>query len=151
MKTPTCVALLCAAVLACAGPTRSESESDVRKRIDLLIDASNRRDLEAAVGSYCPDAVMHPPTGNEVRGRDAIRARYTTLYDNWLPTLTVEHSATSVDGDLATDRGATHGRLSPLTPGQDLVVEDVYEARLRRDNGVWRVLELTWRPKAAEH
>jgi len=123
-------------------------ESDVRARIDHLIEASNRRDLDAAVDSYCQDAVLHPPGGEEVRGRDAIRARYASLYDNWQPSLSVEHSSTSLARDSATDHGFIHGRLEPVTPGEDRILEDAYEAVLHCDDGVWRVHELFWRPRA---
>jgi uncharacterized protein (TIGR02246 family) len=149
MRTAAILSCLCVVASACAAAPPTSAESAARACIDRLIDASNRRDLEAAADSYCEDAVLHPPQGEAVRGRAAIRARYATMYSDWRPSLSVEHTATSVEGDRAIDRGFTRGELEPLTTGEARIVADAYEAVLRRDDGVWRVLELSWRPRAS--
>jgi uncharacterized protein (TIGR02246 family) len=127
-------------------PVRNE-RADVRTAVDKLIAADNRGDLEFAVASYRDDAVMFPPGGREpVRGRKAIRASYAALFAAWTPQLEITHHSTTIADGVGVDRGRTRGVLMSMTGGESKRVDDEYEATLVREDSLWRVKSLAWRP-----
>lgn len=142
------VSILAVAALApgCAlHPVRNEG-ADVRASIDKLIAADNRGDLEMVLECYCDDAALFPPGREPVCGRKAIRASYTALFATWSPELEVTHVSTTVADGCGVDRGRTRGVLISNTGADTKRVDDEYEATLRREDGVWRVAKLAWRP-----
>src|SRR5262245_15445508 len=131
---------------ACHTTRPTAAELDVRAALDALIAADNRRDLDSVMQSYCEDVELDPPSGESVRGREAVRARYIDLFAAWQPELRIEHQRTEVDGLRAQDRGRTLGALHAIAGDAVKLVEDEYEAELRLEGGRWRVAHLSWRP-----
>ena len=133
-------------LVACHAVGPAPDERGVRQAIDSLIAADNRRDLEFVVQSYCEDVELVPPSGDPVRGRKAVRARYAALFADWRPELRVEHQETKVDGGTARDRGRTLGTLHATAGNATKPVDDEYEAELRLEGTRWRVARLSWKP-----
>ncbi|HUR29235.1 MAG TPA: nuclear transport factor 2 family protein [Planctomycetota bacterium] len=134
------------AVASCAAP-RSDEAAPVRATVDRLIAADNLLDLERAMDCYTPDAVLLPPEGGPVRGEETIRARYATQFEAWRPELRVVHEETIVGAGEAVDRGRTLGKLHSTSGAPNKTIDDRYEARLRMENGAWRISELKWQPR----
>jgi uncharacterized protein (TIGR02246 family) len=135
------------AAIAC----RSVESSDVasaRACVDRLVEADNARDLDAAMQCYTRDALLVPPQGAEIRGRDAVRGHYATIFAAVRPELRVEHLETTRAGGDLVDRGRTLGSVVPLDGAPRKAVDDEYEATLRREDGDWRVAILRWRPRS---
>lgn len=129
-------------------PVRNEC-ADVRAAIDKLIAADNRGDLEVVVACYTDDATLFPPGREPIHGRKAIRASYTTLFAAWSPELEVTHTSTTIVDGVGIDHGRTRGVLISNTGGETKRVDDEYEATLRREDGVWHVAKLAWRPNGS--
>lgn len=60
----------------------SDSESQIPDIVGLQIEAYNRRDVEAFVGTYAPDAEIFRLPGKEpwLKGEHAIRERYGAMF-----------------------------------------------------------------------
>jgi uncharacterized protein (TIGR02246 family) len=55
------------------------TEQEIQKRIDRWVKAQNSDDLDTVINSYSPDgARVH--NGTPVRGRDALRSTYATVW-----------------------------------------------------------------------
>jgi serine phosphatase RsbU (regulator of sigma subunit)/ketosteroid isomerase-like protein len=59
------------------------TRDDVSELLDRHRDALNRHDVEALVQLYAPDTVVTSPMFNTVRGRDALRETFATLFARW--------------------------------------------------------------------
>jgi len=139
---------LAALLASCASPRPLDAAADARAVIDELIAADNLLDLDGAMECYTADAVLLPPQGDAVRGKTAIRERYTSQFEAWRPELRAVHEKTVVAEGEAVDRGRTLGKLVSTSGGPDKRVDDAYEAKLRLERGVWRIGELRWKPSA---
>jgi len=140
--------LLAAALVSCASTPEESAAAEARTVIDKLIAADNLLDLEGAMGCYADDAVLLPPQGDPVRGKAAIRERYTSQFEAWRPVLRAVHQGTEVTEQELVDRGRTLGKLVSTSGGPDKVVDDEYVAKLRREHGLWRIGELAWKPRS---
>lgn len=143
-----------ACVLVFAGacrtlPSQPTDEEQVRAAIDGLIAADNRADIAAVLDGYCRDAELVPPQGDTVRGHEAIRPRYVELFATWRPSLRALHTVTRIEQGRGVDIGRTVGTLTSLADGPTKLVDDVYEATLRYEDGSWRVARLQWHPRSA--
>jgi len=111
-----------------------------------LIAADGRRDLDAALACYATDVVWLPPGAAEVRGRDAVAARYRTMFASYDPRLEIDVVEHAAAGELAFVRGITHGELRPRGPGDAVAVHDAFVALLGCADGTWRITHLMWHP-----
>lgn len=117
----------------------------VIKAMQDLIAADNARDVASAVSSYTDDVVWLPPSGPPVSGRDAIAARYRSMFAQYRPALQMTCDDVAVAGHTARCRGTTTGSLVP-DRGAPVVVHDKFLALLRREGKTWRVSHLMWSP-----
>ena len=119
----------------------TEVESVVRG----IIAADNAGDLDAVVAHYADDAVLLPPNGRIVEGKEAIRERYRTGFERFRFEVSITLKETKVSGDWAFNRGVTKGRLVPLAGGEARSLNDQYLMILRRmPDGAWKIARLIW-------
>ncbi len=119
----------------------TEVESVVRG----IIAADNAGDLDAVVAHYADDAVLLPPNGRIVEGKEAIRERYRTGFERFRFEVSITLKETKVSGDWAFNRGVTQGRLVPLAGGEARSLNDQYLMILRRmPDGAWKIARLIW-------
>lgn len=149
LRTPRADLAVCTLLAVACVTAQPKEEERVRASIDFLIAADNRSDLAAVLDGYCRDAELVPPQGEPIRGHAAIQEHYTEIFSTWRPALEAAHAETRIANGLGYDRGRTLGVLVPLAGGESRIVDDVYEAVLREEEGTWRVLRLAWRPRSA--
>lgn len=101
-------------------------------------EASN--DDDAVMEFIADDAVMQPPHAPEIRGADAIRALYETVFFN---SLEVHELTAKVSGDLAVVWGSFAADVVIDGVGQ-MVDENKFVAVLERRDGAWKAIENTW-------
>ncbi|HEU5211573.1 MAG TPA: nuclear transport factor 2 family protein [Gaiellaceae bacterium] len=78
--------------------------------VERQVDAYNRRDIDAFLACYSPDTVVEDATGTVVmRGRDAMRAAYTELFQA-SPTLRAEIPTRIRVGEYVIDEERITGR-----------------------------------------
>jgi|GEM_PF-6872126 len=69
-----------------------------------------------------------PPTGEQVTGRDAVKARYQKLFAAQMPRIRMEIAETRLGDDWAFVRSTTEGTLTSLSTGEVTALEDRFIA-----------------------
>jgi uncharacterized protein (TIGR02246 family) len=150
-------ALSCAAAIVFAGGTaqaqpgalqcRADAPAvrDIRAVADGIVSADNRRDIEAVLALYAPDAVLMPPGEPPVVGRERIRPRYEALFADFAPEIVPYIDEVCASAGVGFVRGRNGGRLVPRGSAPPRTLDDGYLMLLRReDTGAWRISHLIW-------
>jgi uncharacterized protein (TIGR02246 family) len=110
-----------------------------------IIAADNTGDALAVIRFYADDAVLLPPNGAPVVGKDVIRARYEEGFRYFRFAISSSSEETHVFGDWAFDRGTTAGKTIPKTDGSSRPIHDKYLMILHREPGdAWKIARLIW-------
>jgi len=126
---------------ACQSPT-----TDVRRTIEGLIEADNASDADRVAAYYADNAVLMPPAGPSVTGREAIRRRYEDGFRRFHLEVLLRPEGTRVAGDLAFDRGVTEGNFVWRDGREPTSFADKYLMVLKKTGEGWRVAVLMWSP-----
>ena len=90
------------------------------------------------VGFYTDDAILFPPKGEPIRGRDAIRAYWSRTSERRI----MEHSIQTERADLSGDLLAEHGRFSLASQSGGSAPErgsaNFISVWRRGADGIWR-------------
>lgn len=137
------------ALAACASDGRESTvnapDAEVRAAVQRIIAADNARDLEAAVDCYSTDAEWMPPLEAAVVGREALRARYASMFKAFQPEITCTVEETWRLCGTAVARGRTAGRLVSIPGGDVRTLDDKFLMILRLEpDGIWRIQRLMW-------
>ena len=146
------VAFAAATAARPAEPCRPDSSAvrEVRAVATGIVAADNARDLERVLGYYAADAVLMPPNGAVVLGRDAIRPRYEALFADYVPEIFVRIDEACVGDGLAFVRGHNGGRLLDPAAKGSRELDDDFLMLLRLDPaGAWRISHLIWHRASA--
>jgi uncharacterized protein (TIGR02246 family) len=110
-----------------------------------IIAADNTGDAAAVIRFYADDAVLLPPNGAPVVGKDAIRARYEEGFRHFRFMISSTSEEIHVFGDWAFDRGITEGKTIPKTSEPPKQIHDKYVMILHREpSGAWKIARLIW-------
>jgi len=144
MRFPAAVLLLSGVLSGCqqGGVPEADLQSEaelVRRRSEQLVEAENRKDLDAVMTFYAQEAVIQPPGAPAVQGQEAIRQLYTSFFRevpfvSFTATNTALHVARG--GDLAYETGINRFLLDK----GGARVEEVGKYL-----GVWRKVDGEWR------
>lgn len=100
--------------------------------------AANANNLEAMVALYAPDAVMYPPDGDEVRGRDAIREHYRPMFAGFtLRDAKFAKTSYETRGDISTGWGRWSLTMTPKAGGAAIPAEGRFTAVAKKIRGRW--------------
>ncbi len=117
----------------------------VRRVAEGIIAADNKRDLKRVLSFYTPDAILIPPGEPTVKGVDAIRLRYESLFANYKPQIEGRIDQICLTHRLASVVGHTGGRLISINRGKSRTLNDDYLMLIsRQPNRTWRVSRLSW-------
>lgn len=106
------------------------------------LDAVVRGDAAAAASWFLDDAILLPPTGDLVRGREAIQRFWTPTPGTRILGADTRVEAFDVDGDLAYLVGSYD--LESATDGRTSVVAGRFFMVWRRTPGGWRIAVDMW-------
>jgi ketosteroid isomerase-like protein len=117
--------------------------------------AIEHNDVNRFVGLFTENARVRANPAYPLDGRDAIRARYTDVFDGWHGPFSSLHVVTNARIDVDGDDAQGTWYLLDLAPRADasgggpIQVMGVYEEEYRRVNGGWLVsslkLKYLWR------
>jgi ketosteroid isomerase-like protein len=97
---------------------------------------------------YTMDAVMMPPNMATVKGKDAIKAFFTTMNTvDPHPTITLSAEAVHGAGNMAMERGRWHWAFpagAKLPPGMAAVDSGKYIVHWMQQNGKWLMVDDIW-------
>jgi uncharacterized protein (TIGR02246 family) len=117
----------------------------IRAATSGIIAADNAGDAAAVIRFYADDAVLLPPNGAPVVGKDAIRARYEEGFRHFRFAISSSSEETHVFGDWAFDRGTTTGKTIPKMDESSRQIHDKYVMILHRESGgAWKIARLIW-------
>ena len=145
----TLVMTLVIALVACDRGTvwkskSSAAEAAINDLVVNLVAADNRGDLDAVDALYADDIVLIPPYEPPVVGIEAVRDRYSQMFEAMKLDLGATIEETVVNGSWAYSRGTTRGRATPVDSENWHSVNDRYLMVLRRDGGRWQIVRLIW-------
>lgn len=119
--------------------------SGVERVLEEIISADNRGDVEAIARLYAADAMLIPPGGPPVAGREAILRRYRQGFSQFSMEVSFQPAETVVAGDWAYNMGRTSGTLSWRDDRPPTPLNDDYLMVLRRSpDGNWQIFRLIW-------
>ena len=123
----------------------------VRKVLEEIIAADNSANVERIVALYEEDALLLPPAGPAVVGKDAIKERYRQGFEKAKLEVAFHSEETHVTGDWAFDRGLTRGRNVWRDGRAPTKFEHKYLMILRRrPDGGWKIARLIWNNNSTE-
>jgi uncharacterized protein (TIGR02246 family) len=136
-------------VLLVAAPLYAEENKAIHDELralrDRLLNAVNKRDVNAMVACLTPSVVITWQNGEVVRGPDGLRAYYARMLTG--PGHIVESFTTSVNVDELTvlygdSAGVAFGSAEDhfnLRGGLDFTLHDRWTATVVKQDGQWRI------------
>ncbi len=125
---------------------RPNPEIEIEHLVQRLIDADIREDLKLVVSLYDNEAVLMPPSKEEIQGIKAIEKHYQDLFKNYdFNNLRLESHETVLNGHWAVNIGTTSGLVVSSAKDSTWQVNDKYMMFLKKyGTGEWRIHHLIW-------
>ncbi len=119
---------------------------EIDDQIQKLIDADRQEDIKKVVSLYDKEAVLMPPSGEEIGGIKAIEKHYTNLFESYdFNDLGFESHETKVSDNWAVNIGRTKGLIVFSATDSSWQVNDKYMMLFRKNNsGDWKIYCLIW-------
>jgi uncharacterized protein (TIGR02246 family) len=138
----------CAALLLCGCAAPRSHDDDVAAIAavsDARADAFRRGDAAAIAARFTEDGLLMAPGAPAARGREAVRAYYQKLFDEFDADLESGYDEVEVSGDLAFGRGFAKVTVRPKGGGPAVVSTAKYLNLLRRQaDGAWLTTHDIW-------
>jgi uncharacterized protein (TIGR02246 family) len=139
-------------LLGCAAPPAPETARDsardeaaIRALSDARTEAFRQGDAAAIAARFTEDGLLMAPGAPAMQGREAVRAYYQKLFDEFELGLESGYDEVSISGDLAYGRGFAKVTARPKTGGPPVVSTAKYLNLLRRQpNGAWLTTHDIW-------
>ena len=107
--------------------------------------AFNESNADGIAKHFAEDAVLMAPGKPSATGKDAVRAYYQSIFDEYEPELDSHYEEVEVSGDLAYGRGFATVRLTPKAGGEPLASTAKYLNILKRQpDGTWKTTHDIW-------
>jgi uncharacterized protein (TIGR02246 family) len=149
MKRSWTGAALCL-LLGCAAPPAPDSARDeaaIRALSDARAEAFRQGDASAIAARFTQDGLLMAPGAPAAQGRDAVRAYYQKLFDQFELGLESGYDEVSVSGNLAFGRGFAKVTARPKAGGPTSISTAKYLNILRRQpDGSWLTTHDIWNP-----
>ena len=146
----SCALLLVAACSATPSPNPPEAEASAaevarargqefsRAVVQASASSWSAKEVEALVDLYTDDAILFPPKGEPIKGREPIRAYWSRTPDRRI----LEHSIQTERADMSGDLLVEHGRFSLTSKSADKATErgsaTFISVWKRGADGLWR-------------
>ncbi|MCL4793220.1 MAG: SgcJ/EcaC family oxidoreductase [Bryobacteraceae bacterium] len=141
MRWLTAAAALC--LLGCAAPR--DDVAAIQAVSDARAEAFRRGDAAAIAARFTNDGLLMAPGVPAARGREAVRAYYQKLFDEFEADLESGYDEVEVSGDLAFGRGFAKVTVRPRHGGEAQSSTAKYINILRRQpNGEWLTTHDIW-------
>ncbi len=118
-------------------PLSATEISDIKALSKNWVETYNQNDWEGLAALFTPDAIMMPPNGLVVEGRDAI-AKWEMANETGF-RIAFELEAIEGRGDLAYIRGRSCVFIPDGAGGYDVDVGKFLEVRKQQSNGDWLI------------
>jgi uncharacterized protein (TIGR02246 family) len=108
--------------------------------------ATKRKDAQAVIELYAEEAIVLPPGGEPIRGRQAILAFYKKYYSGGWQLLNEEFKSTSLvlRGDLAIETAEYTGEIEAGEKGRTFFKGKNLVVWKQQKDGSWKLLRDMW-------
>ena len=112
--------------------------------------AFNNSNADGITMHFTEDAILMAPGKPATVGKDAVRAYYQSIFDEFEPELDSHYEEVDLSGDLAYGRGVAEVRLTPKNGGEPIVSISKYLNILKRQSdGTWKTTHDIWNSNGA--
>lgn len=126
-------------------PRPGEILKDVVQRLtSLFVAAFNKRDIEAVLTFYAPDAVLLPPDHPRVKGTTAIRDLLEEMFHAGYSNTTLERGSMAHLGDLAVEIGSYSMQVPDKEAHSRQESGKYVTAWRRQPNGEFQITVTIW-------
>jgi len=110
------------------------------------VEATKRKDAQAVVELYAEDAIVLPPGGEPITGRQTILAFYKKYYSDRWQLLNEEFKSTSLvlRGDLAVETAEYTGEIEQGEKGKTLFKGKNLVVWKQQKDGSWKLFRDMW-------
>jgi uncharacterized protein (TIGR02246 family) len=116
----------------------SAAEQGINAIGETWVKVFQANDLEAVIALYAPNAHMFPPDAMEAVGKDAIRANYAGVMNNFtIQDMKIVDAHHETVGDLSFAWGRYSVTLVPKSGGEPVRMEGRFSDVSRKINGRW--------------
>jgi uncharacterized protein (TIGR02246 family) len=107
--------------------------------------AFNNSNAAGIAEHFSADAVLMAPDKPAMKGPEAVKAYYQSIFDVYTPQLNSYYEEVEVAGDMAYGRGFAEVKLTPIGGGDTLVSTAKYINILKRQpDGSWKTTHDIW-------
>jgi uncharacterized protein (TIGR02246 family) len=123
-----------------------QAQAAVAQGYRRWVAATQRKDVEAVVALYADDAIVLPPGGEPVAGREHIRKFYETYYADPFQLLSEDFSSTSLVlcGDLAVNTAVYSGQIERGEKGRIHFMGKNLVIWKQDKRGSWKIFRDMW-------
>ena len=112
-------------------------------------EAFNNGNADGIARHFTEDAILMAPGKPATVGKDAVRAYYQSIFDQFEPELDSHYKEIEVSGDLAYGQGVAEVKLVPKDGGELIVSTAKYLNILKRQpDGAWKTTHDIWNMNA---
>lgn len=112
--------------------------------------AFNEGNAEAIARHFTENSVLMAPGKPASTGKEAVKAYYQAIFDEYKTELDSYYEEVEVSGDLAYGRGEAVVRLTPHSGGASTIAKSKYLNILRRQpDGSWKTTHDIWNSNQA--
>jgi uncharacterized protein (TIGR02246 family) len=137
--------------ISCANeePTGLQSIQEDKDTITAVsnarAEAFNNSDAAGIAEHFTEDAILMAPGVPATEGREAVRAYYQSIFDEYETELDSYYEEIKIDGDLAYGRGVAKVRLVPKNGSETMESTSKYLNILQRQpDGTWKTTHDIW-------
>jgi len=100
----------------------------------------NTGDLELWISLWTDDGIQMAPGAPAVIGKEQIRAKYESIFSQFIFTMAITNNEVRVAGDLAFSRGTYRASITPTAGGETTEIAGKYLTILERQaDGSWKI------------
>jgi len=119
--------------------------TSIRALHGIRLEAAAAADLDAFLETMTEDAVLMPPDGPAIEGREAMRAFLGVMFETYVVDVKKPHSSITVVGDWAFEDYTYEMTLAPRAGGAPIVDAGKGMFVYRRgEDGRWRIARDVW-------
>jgi uncharacterized protein (TIGR02246 family) len=129
--------------------------STINNNIDQYASSMNAGDLNLWISLWADDAIQMAPDAPAVIGKEQIRAKYESIFPQFIFKMSISNEEVKIGGDLACSHGNYTFSMTPRTGGETIMIDGKYlSIEERQADGSWKIIRSCFNdnapPKEAE-
>jgi uncharacterized protein (TIGR02246 family) len=115
--------------------------SAINNNIDQYASSMNAGDLNLWISLWADDAIQMAPDAPAVIGKEQIRAKYESIFPQFIFKMTITNEDVRIGGDLAVSHGNYTVSMTPKAGGEAIMIDGKYlSIEERQADGSWKII-----------